>query len=219
LLNAAGEAMVQIAVGVDADTGAGTFVKRQAGKDAAVYLTTESLAMTTEAAEFLEKEIVNVATSAVRRIEGADFVIAREDESGELKLVEPAAAGKTSEISKLSSFLDRLRFEEVVVADDPRVTGLAFEQALRYELADESGYRIFVARDGDETFVKIGGSFGVERIELAQDSTDDELKEKSEILKRSDEINRFNDYSSQWVYKLESFNAEKLALRAADLRE
>lgn len=219
LFNGSGEEMVHVIVGANADEGTGTFVKRADDDASKVYLTQQSLSLDTDSDEFLDKEIVNVAASEVERIEGPDFVIARPEEGGELELVEPKAKGKSSEISKLSSFLNRLRFDSVVVADDPQVVGLAFTRALRFELKDKSGYRVFSAQDGDNTYVKVGAFYGIDRIEVGQDSSDQEVKEKAEILKRSDEVKRFNEYSGQWVYKLESFNADKLELRAADLRE
>jgi hypothetical protein len=78
---------------------------------------------------------------------------------------------------------------------------------------------VSVATDGDRVLVRITGHFGVERIEIGRDSTDEELEEKADVLKRSDEINQFNAYHGSWVYELESFDGEKLQLRAEDLRE
>jgi hypothetical protein len=218
LANASGEPMVRLRVGAVDDSGGGTFVQRLDGDDQAVYLTSSPLSVTATPTEYLEREIVDVPAAEVVRIEGPDFVIARQGEGSELALVEPKGEGESSEIGKLSSFLNRLRYDEVYLADDPAVVDLEFEQTLRYELADQSGYRVFHASSGDQDFVKIGAFYGVERIEVAPDSSDEELEEKAAVLKRSDEINRFNQYSGSWVYKLATFDAEKLDLRAQDLR-
>jgi hypothetical protein len=219
LTDASGGEMVKVRIGNRVEEGQGRFVQRVDGDDRAIYRTRGGASFDAEAAGYLDKEIVDVQASSIERIEGPDFVLARGEEGGALELVQPARSTDAAEVSKLSSFLNRLRFEEVFVADDPEVATLRFEPVLRYALDDQSGYVVYHAESDGRHFVRLNGFFGIESIEITRDTPDEELKEKSEVLKRADEIDRFNQYHGSWVYELAEYDAEKLALRASDLTE
>lgn len=218
LANAAQQEMVRVIFGKRADDGGGVFVQRFAGEERPIFLTTAGVTLDAEARTYLDRELADVPAADVVRVVGPDFELAREGE-GQLELVKPRGAGKAGEIGKLSSFLNRLQFDKVYLADDPAVAGLEFADTFRFDLADQSGYYVSVATDGDRELIRVTGYFGVDRIEVARDSSDEELEEKAAVLKRSDEINQFNAYHGSWVYELESFDGDKLRLRARDLRE
>jgi hypothetical protein len=219
LANAAGQEMVLLRFGRRADEGGGVFVQRRDGEERPIFLTAAGVSVDASERTYLDRELVDVPSSEVVRVVGPDFELARDGEGGQLRLVRPAGTGKASEIGKLSSFLNRLQFDHVFLADDPAVADLAFDDTFRFDLEDQSGYHVSVATDGDRELIRVTGFFGVERIEIARDSTDEELEEKAGVLKRSDEINQFNAYHGSWVYELESFDGDKLRLRAKDLRE
>lgn len=217
LINRSSEEMVRVRVGNEAEEGAGHFVRRLDGEPSPIYLTTDRVQFQTDQSDLLKREIVDVQAADIRRIEGPDFVLERPGDGGSLELVQPARPAKSSEVSKLSSFLNRLSFAEVFLGDDPEVAELAFAQALRVDLDDDSGYIVSHAKKDDRHFVELTGYLNVDRIEVGQDESEEELKEKAEVLKRSDEINQFNAYHGSWIYELESFDGEKLDLRASDL--
>ncbi len=220
LKNQAGADMVQVRVGKTAEEGGGRFVARQDGEKRTVFLSRASVRIDHEVRDYLQREIVDVASSDIVRIEGPDFVLARAGEGSPLELeTPPGKKAKSSEVSKLSSFLNRLSFEKVFLADEADVRDLDFAQALRVDLDDQSGYLVSYAKLGDRRFTKITGIFTVDRIEVGLDESDEELKDKAGILKRSDEINQFNAYHGSWVYELESFDGEKLELLAKDIVE
>ncbi len=218
--NASGQEMVRLRLGSETEGGEGTYVQRQDGEDRTIYLTAARVTLAAGAKDYLQREIVDHASGDVRRIEGADFVLARGEDGGSLELEQPAGRElKTSESSKLSSFLNRLRFEEVFLADDPQVATLPFAQALRIDLDDESGYIVSYAGADERHFVKLTGYFNVTQIELNQEDQDDELQDKADTLRRADEVQQFNAYHGSWVYELADFDGDKLTLRASDLTE
>lgn len=218
LTNASGGEMVKVRFGNQVEDGEGRFVQRLDGEDRTIYRTSGSVRFDVEPADYLDKEVADVQAASIQRIEGPDFVLARSEEGGTLELVEPARETSSTEVSKLSSFLNRLRFDQVYVADDPEVAGLRFEPLLRFGLDDQSGYVVHHATDDQgRDFVRINGFFGVDRIEIGRDTPDEELKEKSKLLKRADEIDAYNQYHGSWVYQLQDYDAEKLDLRASDL--
>jgi hypothetical protein len=210
--------MVKVRFGDQVEDGQGRFVQRLDGDDRTIYRTSEAASYDLEPADYLDKEIADIQASQIQRIEGADFELARSAEGGALELVRPVGEAAMSEVSKLSSFLNRLRFDQVLVADDPAVAALRFDPLLRFELDDQSGFVVYHATDGEDGhFVRINGFFGVDRIEIDRDTPDEELQEKSLLLKRADEIDSYNRYHGSWVYRLQDYDAEKLEVRASDL--
>lgn len=224
LENEAGQEMVHLRVGKRFEGGAGNYVQRLDGAgEHPIYLTEKGVFLSSGKDSYLDKEIIDVASSDIARIEGPDFVFAREsdDGSGELELQEIPAGRKvkSAEASRVRNVLSRLSFDEVWVADDPEVGDLAFEQVLRVDLEDQSGYVVSTAEKDERTFLRIAGFHSVERIEIDRDESEEQLQEKADVMRRAEEIGEFNSYHGSWIYELPSSTAEKLALRKADLLE
>ena len=124
---------------------------------------------------------------------------------------------KSSEVNRLGSVLSGLRFDEVFVADDPEVRDLEFEPALKVDLADGSGYELSLAARDERYFMKIRGFNTVQQVAISREESEEELKEKAEMLTRADEIDEFNSFHGSWVYEISKWTAEKLELRRGDL--
>lgn len=220
LENGSGEEMVALRLGATADDG-GRYVQRIDGEDQSIYRTESALNVATDPATFLDKEIVDHPSSAVVRIDGPDYVLAKEQTDdgtwqGALQL--SSGETNTSEANRLGGFLSRLAFDEVLVADDPTVAGLDFDRTFVFRLDDLSGYRIEVAGSGDQTYARFTAFLEVDRVEVSAEESDEELEEKADVLRRNDEVIQFNQFHGSWVYRLRDFDAEKLELSAADLR-
>lgn len=241
LENLAGEEMVSFRLGDTADNG-GRYVQRTSGEDQAIYRTEEAFSVASDPTTYLRKEIVDHSSGEIVRIQGPDFVLAKEqDDSGDwqgsLEFEDGSSDGsaKASEVTKLSSLLSRFSFASVFVASDPRVAGLRFDRSFLYDLADKSSYKIDVAElggpgdgrddngasgDGDEAcYVRIGGIFNVARLEVSQEETDEELEVKADVLRRSEEVSQFDQYHGSWVYQLDTNNCEKLGMTKTKLTE
>lgn len=224
LANEAGQQMVHLRVGERFEDGAGNYVQRLDVDGQPIYLTDESVFVSTGAESYLDKDILDVASSEISRIEGADFVVARgegDSGGGELELQDVPAGRKVknAELSRVRNALSRLSFDEVWVADDPEVANLDFEQALRVDLGDQSGYVFSTAQEDERTFLRIAGYHSVQRIEIDRDESEEQLQEKADVLHRAEEVNQFNSFHGSWIYEIPSSTAEKLALRKADLLE
>ncbi len=225
LRNADGQDMVRLRVGNRFEGGSGNYVRRLDVEDAPIYLTEATLLVDSTADQFLQKEIVDVSSSDVVRIDGPDFTFSMagegNGEGGELTLERVPAGSRESvaETGRVKNFLSRLRFSEVHLADAEEVADLVFADEFRYELADGSGYLLAVAGREDDRYIRIGGFHTVERVEIERDTPDEELQEKADVLNRAEEMREFNAYHGSWVYKLDSFTGEKLDLRRAELIE
>jgi hypothetical protein len=218
LEDGAGKEMVRLRVGASQEEGSGRYIRRLDQDDAPIYLTSGGVFVSTEAASFLAKEIVQVEASQVVSVQGADFRLER-GENGELGLTGlPAGAKeKTSEINGLESLLSSLSFDKVYIADDAEVGNLEFEQVLEYGLEDGSSYVLSAAREDDSYFLRIRGSHSVTQVAIARDEAEEQLREKAEMLSRADEIEDFNRFHGSWVYELGEWTGKKLFLRRSDL--
>ncbi|MCH9649579.1 MAG: DUF4340 domain-containing protein [Deltaproteobacteria bacterium] len=138
-----------------------------------------------------------------------------------LKLAEVPSGKKESStaIGDLKSALSRLEFTQVYPADAPEVRGLDFQQVLEVALKDTSGYLVATAEKDGTHYLSIQGFSTVDRVEIAPDESEEELKEKADTLSRADEIRNFNAFHGSWVYEIEERFVEKLGLRKADLVE
>lgn len=222
LKNASDKEMVHLTVGKALENGSGSFVKRLDGPDHDIYLTTSRLHINADASNYLKKQMINLAQADIMKIEGGDFVIA--DENGSLKLQKIPAGKKekTSETGQVKSAFSYLNFDQVFLADAPEVSDLKFQPALSVELKNKTGYRMALAERGDAVYAKIEGFHHIDiqaNVSITQDSSEEELKEKSENLSLIDDIKQFNQLHGSWVYQLSEFAAKKFQKTKQDLLE
>jgi hypothetical protein len=219
LLNASEQEMVRLRIGASSAEGPGHYIKRLDEEEGRIYLSSRGFTPSTTVDAFLKKEIADVETDEIRRIQGVDFVLERD--AGDLELVEVPVGRKekTSQTSGLKSILRGLRFDKVWVADDPEVRDLRFEEVLRVDLSDQSGYVLSTSARADRHFLRIVGFHTVDRVRIGQEEAEEELEEKAELLSRADEIRDFNGFHGSWVYEIGEFTAKKLSSRKRDLME
>jgi hypothetical protein len=220
LRDGSGDEMVRFRTGKNAEEGSGRYIQRLDEEAQTVYVTTARFDPQTSPSSYLDTEIVDVAKSQISRIEGPDFVFSV-PEGGSLSL-EDIPAGKkekTIDVNKVTGVLTRLTFDEVFLADDEAVQGLTFRPALRIELDDSTGYVLESAEQGEDRFLRISGFHTVDRVEITRDESEEELKEKADLLTRVDEVKAFNDFHGSWVYQVPSHIAAKMDLTKADLME
>ena len=104
LRNAAGGDMVRLRVGDRFADGAGNYVQRLDGDDNPIYLTEATVLIDSSADQFLQQEIVDVASGDVARIEGPDFTFSKDGEAGADLALERVPSGrreKTSEAGRI----------------------------------------------------------------------------------------------------------------------
>ena len=219
LMNSTDQEMVRLRIGKSLPDGVGRYVRRLDVEDAPIYLTTDSWFPSTSSSAFLKKEIVDHSQGEVQRVQGSDFEIAAEEPESPLRLqnVPAGRTEKSTETNALTSILNRLSFDEIFLADDAEVRELRFDRNLRVDLKDGTSYVLSLATSDDRSFLKIRGEHGLDRVEIAIDTPEDELREKADQLSRADAIETFNAFHGSWVYEISSFTADKLTLTRTDL--
>lgn len=217
LLGATGQEMVRLRVGGETEDGTARYVTLldEQGTPESLYVSEGQVRIDTEPEDYLRKEIVDVQASQIVRAEGPDFVLAK-DEDGAVVLEGPGEED-TAKTREVKAALSRLQFDKVFVADDPAVATLDFQQGLRLDLDDDSGYLVSVAERDGTTFLQVQGFLSVDRVEVSEDDTEEELQDKSQVLRRNNEIIQFNAFHGSWTYALDETSAEPFSLRRSDL--
>lgn len=221
LAGTGGQEMVRMRIGRSFAEGPGNYVQRFEETDSAIYLTASGVQVSTDLSSYLDKLIVDHEGSEVVSISGADYLLERPVEGGDLALVDlpSGQSTKASEIGRLESALSGLRFDEVFVADASEVAGLSFAPVLEIGLADSSGYVLAIAQQEDRTYLRIRGHSEVQQVAITVDEAEEELQEKADMLTRADEIDAFNQFTGSWVYEISDFTGDKLRLQRQDLIE
>lgn len=216
--DATGNEMVRFLVGNESDDGAGSYVRR-VGDDETVFLTTGRVFLTTEADSFLDKEILSVAGDEVRAIRGDGFALV-ENEAGELILQDaPEGTTLSNDAKALRNALSGLRFAEHFLADAPEVAAVRFDSRLEIELDDGSGYEVEVGAEGEKHYLRIGGFHTAGRITISREASEQEVRETSEKLQRSDELEAWNAFHGSWIYEVPKATADKFRVTPAELVE
>jgi hypothetical protein len=222
LRNATDKEMVHFLVGKafegEGGGGGGSYVLRTDAEDAPIYLTASRVHLSTGDDDFLRKEILDVGQDEVARIQGPDYVV--EEQEGELKLASlPAGKKEGTKMGRVKGVLGGLRFTEHYLADDPVVQGLVFDAVVRVDLKDQSGYEVAVSSREDKHYLRIQGFHTAGQVQISMEAGEDEVREKSEILVRAEEVDAFNKFHGSWIYEVTEYVAEKIRFTAADLIE
>ncbi len=194
--------MVKLRIGRSFDGGDGSYVRRLDGDGGPAYLSTHRVSLNPSADTFLAKEIINVSADEIERIDGLDFAVVRTEDGLALDRVPTGREENPSNMSRVKGILSSLRFDEVFLADDDVVRGLAMRQVADVRLSDGSGYRLALAERDGEHFLQIVGYHTVNQVSVDRDESTEELEDKAEILARADEISRFNRFHGSWVYRV-----------------
>lgn len=213
-----GKEMVHFLVGKSFEDG-GNYVRRANVEKSTIYLTSSRAYFSTDADDFLKKDILDVKEADLAAIEGDGYRFENRDGSLVLLDIPPGMKEKAAEVNKVKGGLSYLRFTAHHVADAPEVRNLRFTHQVIFDLPDDSGYNVEVAREGDKHYLRIQGFHRNPQVQITLDADEEEVKEKSEILARGDEIDKFNEFHGSWIYEVSESTADKFRLSASDLVE
>lgn len=213
-----GNEMVRFLVGKAMEDG-GSYIRRADDEERKVYLTSSRVYFSTGGDDFLKKDLLDVKDADVATIEGTGYRFT--DEAGSLQLAEVPAGmkEKTTEVNKVKGGLSYLRFTDHHLANAPEVQGVRFTDRVTYELKDQSIYLVEVGSKGDKHYLRLRGSHRVTRMQVDVEWTEEEVKEKADLLVRADEMQEFDEFHGSWIYEVSESTADKFRLAARDLVE
>jgi len=207
--------------GKSAEGSMGVYV-RLLGQDT-VYRTEESLWFNDRPIDYVDKELLAVKKDDVMRVEvktGKDsYTIARDDKDKiVLQDVPKDKKPKTWDVESTFDALSRLDMDDVIPAGKEK-----FEWDATYtaHLKTHISYTVQLAKKDDTHYARLSASFPPDlRITRpAKNEKDAEVKKKAAIWEAYETAPRFTRRHKDWVYKLSSYDAEKLRKPFAELLE
>lgn len=217
LFDDGGNTMVRFLIGKTGEAGSGNYIRRLNSEDQTIYLTDRSLSLSTDADSFLDKEILDIPPSQITSVTTPNFQIQSEEGNLALAEIPKDKAADTNALNQVTSALQNFRYDRVYLADDQQVADLNFDKRVIYELKDQSSYNLSLAERDGKLYAKVRAVFEPQQIMIARDESEEELKEKSEILSRNDEVVSFNEFHGSWVYELPGNLAETLLKKKSDI--
>ena len=213
-----GDEMVRFLVGKVFEDG-GSYVRRADDETGTAYLTSSRVYLSTGDDDFLDKEILDVKSEDIAAIEGPGYRFASDGGSLELAEMPAGMKEKTIEVNKVKNGLSYLRFTQHHLADAPEVQDLAFTHRVTYDMKDGAVYEVEVAERDDKHYLRIRGSHRTPQVQISLEADEEEVKEKSELLARADEMQEFDDFHGSWIYEVSESTADKFRGKAPDLVE
>lgn len=122
-----------------------------------------------------------------------------------------------TEVTEAFEALAEMNFDDVVPVAGKT---LQWDGLYRCRLASGLVYLVRTAKEGDAYFAMLG-AIGpqVTEIEIHQEDTDADLKEKEAVVLAINTANEINQMSERWIFKLSSWQAEKLRTTMEELLE
>jgi len=214
--DASGKEMVNFYIGKNTEDSKGTYVKKSGEKEE-TYLTAKSVYLTTSPTSFLKDEILNVAQAEIQKIQGNGLVLNQKDGALTVANLPKGMEPNSTELGQLKGILTSLKMKDAFLADNAEVQGLSFSSGFTVNLKDKIYYKVAAAKKGERMFIKVQGGHHFDSIQLTGKESEEEMKEKSKILQKVDELKKFNDFHGSWVYELNDYVGKKFFYSKEDL--
>jgi hypothetical protein len=211
LLGSEDSLITGISIGKSAD-GGGVYVKML--DDANVYLTQSRPWIHTSATDYMDTQLADVKKDDIEFVQvrsaAGSYRVTNSDGGPELSDVPEGRTAKQSELDSILGALSYLRFSDVAAAADK--PDLKFDSAFVCRLKDTTVYTFDIAKDGEDTYLKVTAEFtgDTQVMKERREESEEELKEKEAKLLAIENAQNYAAKHKGWVYTVESYSAEKL---------
>ncbi len=216
-----GELIAGVIIG-DSTEGGNAYA-RLVGSDT-VYLIEKKPYLRTSAGDYIEKSLFSAEKQKIEEVEvefpGENYNIAKNEDGGiALTNVPEGREVKQTEVESVFNALTSMRFEEVSAAG--KDTSLDFDGSFVCTLDDSTVYTVKTADKDDSVYITATAEFtDTEPVTKEQGvESEEELRKKEEKLLARDAAEEFAKMHRNWVYKLSSWQGEKLRKPLEDLLE
>lgn len=193
--------------------GKGNYLLRE-GKDE-VYLSKKSLWINSSYKDFINTVLFDVKKNDIEKISlssDKDIEILKKDK--EFVVEHPSdfkfKKEKVEEYTKNFSFV---KFNDFYPVTDSKVKSLKFDKNVKLQLKNKLIYKISLAHEKDEHFVKLSALLeeAPKKFVVRQDDGKEELQKIEDVIKAQGEAQKINIERGVWVYKVDKSVYEKLA--------
>tara|TARA_Y100000590_G_C15614006_1_gene974994 strand:+ start:259 stop:1287 length:1029 start_codon:yes stop_codon:yes gene_type:complete len=207
-----GKKTVSFSVG-KSNKGKGNYLYREGKKD--IYLSKENLWLNSSYKDFINTVLLNVPKDDVQKVTlktDEELQIVKKENS----FIIPGETKKKIKQEKAKDYLQglsNLRFEDFLTVTEPKAQGLKFSKDVEIELKNKLVYKISMAEEGDDYFVRLAALLNEapKQFVVKKDDGKEELQKIEDVLKAQAEAQKLNMEKGAWVYKVNKSVYEKLA--------
>jgi hypothetical protein len=121
----------------------------------------------------------------------------------------------TSENKKFNEYianLSNLKFEDFLTITDPKAQGLQFTKEIQVELKNKLIYKISLAQESKEHFVKLRALLdeAPKQFVVRQQDGKEELQKIEDVIRAQGDAQKLNNEKAAWIYKVNKSTFEKL---------
>ena len=193
--------------------GKGNYLYRERKKD--IYLSKENLWLNSSYKDFINTVLLNVPKDDVQKVTlktDQELQIVKKENS----FIIPGEMKKKIKQEKAKDYLQglsNLRFEDFLTVTEPKAQGLKFSKDVEIELENKLVYKISMAEEGDDYFVRLAALLNEapKQFVVKKDDGKEELQKIEDVLKAQAEAQKLNMEKGAWVYKVNKSVYEKLA--------
>ncbi len=213
-------------IGKNLEKGDGSYVRllaadAQASND--VYIATDIPWISTDAGQYLDKEITSfdrkdIAAVTVTDANAASYTLQRADPNSDAIVLSSTPEGKKLKASDAESTFNAmtsLRFDDVAKNDG----GFTFDRVYTCRLKNQTVYNLKLAKKGDKTYASCTATYTGEVPTDARTESDEQMKEKEAKLLARDNAGKFTQQHQGWVYEIPSYKASYLTRSLNELLE
>ena len=177
--------------------GKGNYLYKEDNKD--IYLSKENLWLNSSYKDFLNTVLLEVKKDEVEK------VTLKTDKELEV----------TTENKKFNEYvgaLNNLRFEDFLTVTEPKAQGLQFNKDIKIKLKNKLIYKISLAEENKEHFVKLTALFDETRKQFVVSKEDgkEELQKIEDLIRAQGDAQKLNMEKGAWVYKVNKSTYEKI---------
>jgi hypothetical protein len=210
-----GKKTVSFRVG-KAHKGKGNYLVKE-GKEE-VYLSDSTLWLNSSYKDFINTVLLEVKKDEIEKVSlNSDKKIEIVKKDNDFVIEEPAGKKfKKEKASEYASSFSNIRFEDFYSVTEPKIQGLKFEKDVRVKLKNQLIYRVSLAKEKDDHFIKLRALLeeAPTQFVVKKDDGKEELQKIEDTIKAQSEAQKVNLERGAWVYKIDKSTYEKLAKKS-----
>ncbi|MCY4643800.1 MAG: DUF4340 domain-containing protein [Bacteriovoracales bacterium] len=208
-----GKKTVAFRVGKDYK-GKGNYLYKEGGKD--VYLSENPFRLNSSPKDFINTILFDIGKEKIEKIElesQAKIELAKEGDAFVVKTPSKKKFKKEKIDEYVGSF-SSVGFEDYYSYSDPKVRGLNFNKQIRVLLKNKLIYRMGLAKDKKNHFIKLNASIdeSSQKIVIHKDDGQDKLKNIEDVVKAQGKAQRINLERGGWIYQIDEATYKKLVV-------
>lgn len=190
----------------------GNYLFKEGQKD--IYLSKENLWINSSYKDFINTALLEVKKDDIDRVTlKSDKVLEIVKKDNEFKIVGlDEKKVKKEKADEYLKGLSNLKFEDFLIATEPKVQGLRFEKDVKIKLKNTLIYKVSLAKEKEDHFVKLAALVdeAPKKFIVNKDDGKEKLQKIEDVIRAQGDAQILNMEKGAWVYKVDKSTYDKL---------